>query len=106
MIQWLKSIFSLNPKTDYKQLVTDGAIILDVRSKGEYTTGHIPGSLNIAVETLSGNLGLLKDKHKTIITCCASGVRSGIAKNLLKAKGYTNVINGGNWFRLQQKLIA
>lgn len=106
MIQWLKSILGLGPKADYKQLLANGALILDVRSKGEYTTGHIPGSMNIAVETLPGNMHLLTDKHKTIITCCASGVRSRIAKNMLKAKGYTNVINGGSWFKLQQKLTA
>jgi rhodanese-related sulfurtransferase len=68
---------------DYAQLIKDGAIILDVRSKGEYQGGHINGSVNISVDTLSNNLGKLKDKNKPIITCCASGMRSASAKSIL-----------------------
>jgi phage shock protein E len=104
MIETLRRLFGMGPKTDYAQLVKEGAIILDVRSKGEYAGGHIPGSLNISVDALSSNLGKLKDKNKTIITCCASGMRSGVAKNMLKSNGYSNVFNGGSWYSLQQKV--
>ena len=91
-------------KTDYAQLVKNGAVILDVRSKGEYAGGHIKGSINIAVEQLTGNLHKLKSKSKPIITCCESGMRSAAAKNILKSKGYTEVYNGGGINRLQNKL--
>lgn len=104
MIQTLKNIFGLGPKVDYAQLAKDGAIILDVRSKSEYATGHIEGSINIAVDSLSTNLDKLKNKNKPIITCCASGMRSGMAKNMLKSRGFEQVYNGGNWYSLQQKL--
>jgi rhodanese-related sulfurtransferase len=104
MLNSLKQLLGLGPKVDLAQLVNEGAIILDVRSKGEYAGGHIQGSVNIAVDTLANNLGKLKDKNKTIITCCASGMRSGMAKNMLKANGYTNVHNGGGWTSLQRKL--
>jgi phage shock protein E len=97
MIHFLRKLFGLGPTTDYAQLVKDGAIILDVRSKGEYDGGHIKGSINIPVDVLSNNLNKLKDKSKTIITCCASGMRSAVAKNTLKAKGYAAVYNGGGW---------
>ena len=91
-------------KTDYAQLVKNGAIILDVRTKGEYASGHIKGSINIAVEQLSSNLHKLKSKSKPIITCCESGMRSAAAKNILKSNGFTEVYNGGGLNRLQNKL--
>ena len=91
-------------KTDYAQLVKDGAVILDVRTKGEYAGGHIKGSVNIAVEQLGSNLHKLKNKANPIITCFESGMRSAAAKNILKSNGYTNVYNGGGINRLQNKL--
>lgn len=104
MMNGIKQLFGIGPKTDFAQLVKDGAIILDVRSKGEYAGGHIRGSINISVDTLANNLDKLKDKNKPVITCCASGMRSASAKNILKSKGYTQVYNGGGWYGLQQKI--
>ena len=90
--------------TDYKALLTEGAIIVDVRSPVEFYGGNIENSLNIPVGELMNNLEYLKDKNQTIITCCASGMRSGAAKQLLVAKGYINVINGGGWSSLNAKI--
>ena len=104
MLQTLKKLFGLSPSVNYAELVKNGAIILDVRSKGEYAVGHIKGSLNISVDTLKNNLTKLKDKNKTIITCCASGMRSASAKSILKANGYSQVYNGGGWSSLQNKI--
>lgn len=103
MLDSIKSLFGLE-KTDYAQLVKNGAIILDVRSKGEYASGHIKGSINISVDQLSNNLNKLKDKSKPIITCCASGMRSASAKSILKSNGFTEVYNGGGWMSLQNKI--
>jgi rhodanese-related sulfurtransferase len=104
MFGTIKKMFSSAPAINYAEEVKKGAIILDVRSKGEYASGHIKGSINISVDTLSSNLSKLKDKTKTIITCCASGMRSASAKSILKSNGYTNVHNGGGWSSLQNKL--
>ena len=104
MINTIKNLFGIGSKTDYAQLVKEGAIILDVRSKGEFESGHIRGSMNIPVDQLLNNLNKLKDKSKPIITCCASGMRSASAKNLLKSKGYSEVYNGGGWSSLQGRL--
>jgi rhodanese-related sulfurtransferase len=103
MLNSIKRLFGMQ-STDYAQLVHEGAIILDVRSKGEYAGGHIQGSINIPVSQLEANLGKLKDKNKPIITCCASGMRSAAALNVLKSKGYTEVYNGGSWYTLQTKI--
>ena len=104
MLAGLKKLFSSGPKVDYAELVAQGAVIIDVRSKGEYAGGHINGSVNIPLDSLSSNLGKLKDKNKAIITCCASGMRSASAKSMLASKGYTNVHNGGGWYGLQNKI--
>lgn len=104
MINLLKKLFGIGPAVDYTELVKQGAIIVDVRSKGEFNGGHIKGAVNISVDTLSNNLGKLKDKNKPIITCCASGMRSASAKSILKANGYTQVYNGGGWNSLQYKI--
>jgi len=103
MFNSIKNLFSVD-KTNYAQLVQDGAIILDVRSNGEYAGGHIDGSINIPVNKLADNLNKLKDKKKPIITCCASGMRSASAKGILESNGYLNVHNGGAWLSLNQKI--
>lgn len=104
MINAIKNFLGLGPKVDYASLLQQGAIILDVRTKGEYASGHIKGSINISVDSLTGNLGKLKDKNQPIITCCASGMRSSSAKQFLTAKGFTKVYNGGGWNSLQNKI--
>ena len=104
MLNRLKKLFGLGPAVNYAELVNEGAIILDVRSKGEFAGGHIKGAVNISVDTLRNNLDKLKDKNKPIITCCASGMRSASAKSILQSNGYTKVYNGGGWSSLQNKI--
>ena len=104
MIETLKKIFGIGSGVDYSQLIKNGAIILDVRTKSEYSGGHMKGSINIAVDQLSNNLYRFKNKAQPLITCCASGMRSSTAKNILKSNGYTHVYNGGSWQSLQQKV--
>ena len=103
MINAIKNLFGFGTKVDYADLVKQGAIILDVRSKGEFQSGHIKGSINIPVDTLNSNFSKLK-KDNTIITCCASGMRSASAKSILKSNGYNEVHNGGGWSSLQNKI--
>ena len=100
-------IFSriFGPKVDFAQLMNDGAIIVDVRTPGEYAGGHIKGSKNIPLQSLSQNLNKLP-KDKVIITCCASGMRSGSAKSILQSNGYKEVYNGGGWAGLQRKTAS
>ena len=104
MINTLKKIFGFGLGVNYSELVKEGAIILDVRSKGEFAGGHIKGAVNISVDTLRSNLSKLKDKNQPIITCCASGMRSASAKSILQSNGYVQVYNGGGWSSLQNKI--
>ena len=104
MISTIRNLFGLGPKVEFAELVARGAIIIDVRTKGEFTGGHIKGSINISVDQLGKNLHRLKDKNKPIITCCESGARSASAKSILKSNGFTEVYNGGTWRSLQNKI--
>lgn len=97
----LKKLFGAT-SVNFAELVNEGAVIIDVRTPEEYKGGHIKGALNIPLQSLQSNLAKIP-KNKTIITCCASGMRSGSAKSLLKATGY-NVHNGGAWTTLRSKI--
>lgn len=103
MIHSIKRLFGLGAKTDYKALLQNGAQIIDVRTKEEYVNGHIQGSVNMPLNNLSSQMNKLK-KDKPVITCCASGMRSGVAKNILKSRGFREVYNGGGWMTLQKRI--
>ena len=102
MLDVIKNLFGMD-KTDYAELLKQGAVIVDVRSKNEFSGGHIKNSVNIPVDQLVKNLSKLS-KDKTIITCCASGMRSATAKSILQNNGYKNVHNGGGWMSLNNKI--
>ena len=91
------------PKIDFKALLAEGAVIIDVRSPGEFKSGHIPGSINIPLQDIQRASSKLS-KDKPIITCCASGIRSASAKSMLKASGFKEVHNGGGYISLHNKL--
>lgn len=103
MFEFFKNLFGLSKNIDYKTMVAEGAIILDVRTPQEFNSGHIKGSINIPVQSLSSQLKKIK-KDKPVITCCASGMRSATAASVLKSAGFTEVYNGGGWNSLQSKL--
>ena len=104
MFQRIKNLLNLKSKAKYKDLVSKGAVIVDVRSKREYAGGHIDGSLNITVNSLNAHLTKLKELNKPIIMCCATGTRSAFAQSILKSKGFMEVYNGGNWYNLDRKI--
>jgi phage shock protein E len=103
MINFLNKLFSSAPAADFANLVKEGAMIVDVRTPGEFNSGHIKGSINIPLDTIQSKTAELKKKGKTIITCCRSGNRSGMAKSMLEGAGIT-CYNGGAWDDLQNKI--
>lgn len=80
-----------------------GAIVVDVRTKAEYESGHIPGSRHIPLTELSSKIAEIKSWDKPIITCCASGVRSASAARTLNNTGM-EALNGGGWAGLSRKI--
>ena len=102
MFNFLKNLFGGGPSIDIADLIKNGAQIIDVRTRGEFAGGHVKGSINIPLQELESNIKKIK-KDKPIITCCASGMRSGSAKSILSAQGFT-VYNGGSWNGLANKI--
>ena len=102
MLGLLKKLFG-GTSVNYKELVNNGAIIVDVRSASELKAGHIPGSKNFPVDNIHTKVAELKKLNKPVITVCRSGARSGLAKGILKA-AKVEVYNGGPWTSLKNKL--
>ena len=90
-------------KTDFAALVQEGALLIDVRTPGEFKQGHIPGSKNIPVDQLGKRVEQIRKAGKPVILCCASGMRSGRGTRVLKAEGI-EAYNGGSWASLQRQL--
>jgi rhodanese-related sulfurtransferase len=84
------------------ELKRDGAMLVDVRSAGEFASGSAPGTINIPLTELSGRLGEIP-KSSPVVLCCASGTRSGMAKILLIKNGYKKVHNIGTWRKFLDK---
>ena len=68
---------------------TDGAVLLDVRTPDEYRQGHIPGSKNVPLQSISKVAGMIDNKSTPIFVHCLSGARSRQAAAILKQMGYT-----------------
>ena len=87
-------------KGDFKQvnvdkvrdLVKEGAIIVDVREPGEYSRGHIKGAVNIPLSQLRQRIEEIP-KDKPVYLHCRTGQRSYNAARALQNLGYTNVYN-------------
>ncbi|MBK9288873.1 MAG: rhodanese-like domain-containing protein [Flavobacteriales bacterium] len=73
------------------------ATVVDVRSPGEFQTGHVPGSINIPLQEIPEHMAELKGSGKAVVLCCASGNRSGQAERYLRQHGLQDVYNGGAW---------
>ena len=100
----LLDLFGLGNKSEnIQEFINRGAVIIDVRTNGEFRDGHIKNSKNIALDTISNKIQEIKNFGKPIIVCCRSGMRSAQAASVLKNHGI-EVINGGGWESLQNKL--
>lgn len=81
--------------TDARQLVAEGALLLDVRTPEEFASGHIEGAVNIPVQELEGRMAELEPKDRAIVVYCRSGARSSQAESMLEGAGYGKVHNLG-----------
>ena len=83
----------------------ENALILDVRSLGEFRSGHIPKSKNIPVQDISSSIYTLDEyKDDDVIVYCASGRRSASAANMLTRNGFNKVYNLGGIGNYKGKL--
>lgn len=92
-----------NKTEKIKDFQARGAVIIDVRTKGEFQQGAIRGSKNIPLQNINTQIAAIKKLNKPVIVCCASGMRSGSAASILNNQGI-ETLNGGGWTSLYNKL--
>lgn len=80
----------------------NGALVIDVRSPGEFNMGHLPKAINLPLDELGTAVPRrVKDKNQVLLLHCLSGTRSGMAIIKLKKMGYPNVFNLGSYGRAE-----
>ena len=80
--------------------VKKGAMIIDVRTPGEFDTGHLMQAVNMPLDRIDVLLpSSVPDKNRVILLHCQSGLRSGLAKSKLTGLGYKNAFNLGSYDR-------
>ncbi len=99
---FLKKLFAGN-SDQVIHLLEQKAIVVDVRTLSEYNSGHVAGSVHIPLDRIESELTKLKKYGKPIVTCCATGRRSGAAADILNRKGI-EAINGGSWSSVKNLL--
>lgn len=75
-----------------KEMLGNGAVIIDVREKYEYDSGHVPGAGHIPVNTVYARREELP-KDKDLLLICAVGQRSALAAEMAAAAGLTRLFN-------------
>ena len=99
MMGFFKKLFK---PSEAELLVQQGkAHIVDVRTPGEYKSGHVKGSVNIPLNQFQREMKALHAKEHVVL-CCASGMRSAQASSILKSSGHRSAHNGGSWHRVNQ----
>lgn len=79
-------------------LISMGALLVDVRTPEEFSAGHLDGAINIPHDqTLARLAEFGSDKDKSIVVYCRSGNRSGKAHGILVEQGFTNAHNAGGY---------
>ncbi len=79
---------------DAVRLLNQGALLLDVRSKAEFDSGHVIDARHVPQDEIASSAETLKKyREKVVIACCESGMRSSAAARVLKAQGFTQVVN-------------
>jgi phage shock protein E len=78
-----------------EEKIKAGALIVDVRTEDEFMDGAYPKAVNIPVGELQSRMKELEPKTKPLVLYCASGARSALASKILKASGWSDVVNAG-----------
>lgn len=92
-----------NKNEQLQEFITKGAVIIDVRTPGEFQGGHIQGSKNIPLQSLQGQINAIKKLNKPLLHAVRVECRSSSAASILKSHGI-EVVNGGGWSSLAHKL--
>lgn len=81
----------------------NGAMVIDVRTAGEFVAGHLAGAVNLPLNEIETSLSRrVKDKNQVLLLHCQSGARSGVARRKLIALGCPHVYNMGSYTRAER----
>ena len=95
---------AVSPQQAAQMQSDKNAVIVDVREKDEWNTGHIAGAIHIPLSEISNRVTeLTKYQNQPVITQCRSGVRSAKAADILAKSGFTNVHNMDGGLNAWQK---
>jgi phage shock protein E len=101
----LFKMISQVPRGEVAGLLAEGAVVVDVREPGEFSSDHLDGAVNLPLGTLEETISrTLPDKNKPLLLHCLSGTRSAMAVRKLKSLGYTRVHNLGSISRARAVL--
>ncbi len=86
----------LAPRQYQEQFTTQNVehVLLDVRTPAEFTSGHIPGAINISVQSLPDRLSEIPS-DQPVVVYCRSGNRSAAAARILADAGYKEIYDLG-----------
>jgi phage shock protein E len=85
---------------DAQTHLKNGAMVIDVRTPAEFSSGHLPGAINLPLDEIETSLPRrVQDRNQVLLLHCQSGMRSGVAKKRLAALGYANAFNLGSYGR-------
>lgn len=84
-----------------RRLIGEGAALIDVRTVGEFASGHLEGARNLPLSQLPARMVELGDKNAPLVVYCRSGARSGQAKRLLERAGFSAVYDLGAMHRFR-----
>ena len=83
----------------------NGALVIDVRTPGEFNSGHLTQAINIPLDEIASALpNRVKNKNQVLLLHCASGMCSGVAAARLKGLGYAQSFNLGSYGRAEKVL--
>ncbi len=85
---------NLNADGFASDIKNPGVVVLDVRSAGEFASGHIEGAINIDVEAANFDTKIAKlDKTVEYAVYCHSGRRSAIAADKMSGANFEKITN-------------
>jgi len=100
-----KTLFSQGDAESLRNALQKKAFLVDVRTPSEFSSGSVPGAVNIPLDRVEQSLGRFKVQG-LVVVFCRSGVRSSQAKDILVRNGFKDVINGGSWEKVRDAKAA
>ena len=64
MFNFIKKLLGFGSSANLRQLIADGAFLVDVRTPGEFAQGHVQGSVNIPLNTVGAQLKKFQNKKR------------------------------------------